>query len=46
MMQELYEIREELEAKPELSDHNSLSLKVDQLDRVISDLSNRVDDFE
>jgi hypothetical protein len=46
MMQELHEMREELEAKPELSDHNSLSLRVDQLDGSISNLADRIDDLE
>lgn len=46
MAQELQELREELEAKPELSEHNTLSFKVDQLDGAINDLSNRLDDID
>ena len=43
--QELLEIREELEAKTDMSSHNSLSLKVDQIDGVVADLVNKVDEL-
>jgi len=46
MAQEIREIREELETKPDLSAHNTMSLKIDQLDDFISDLSARVEVLE
>jgi myo-inositol-1-phosphate synthase len=46
MKQEIREIREELEAKTDHVEHNSLSLKVDQVDTVVTDLSLRLDEMD
>ena len=44
--QEIREMREELGAKTDHVEHNTLSLKVDQIDGFVSDLSTRLDDME
>lgn len=45
LKQEIREIREELEIKTDMSNHNTLSLKIDQIDGVVSELSFRLNDL-
>ena len=44
MRQEIKEIREELDTKVDLSNHNTLSLKVDALDDTVFELTTKMDD--
>jgi len=44
MRQEIKEIREELNTKVDLSNHNTLSLKVDALDDTVFELTSKMDD--
>lgn len=46
LKQEILEIREDLEVKSDMSSHNTLSLKVDQIETSVSDLSTRIDYLE
>lgn len=43
LKQEIHEIREDLEVKSDISSHNNLSLKVDQIETSLSDLSMQID---
>lgn len=44
MRQEIKEIREELNTKVDLSNHNTLSLKIDALGDTVFELTSKIDD--
>lgn len=44
MLNEIKSIKEDLDSKVDLSNHNTLSLKVDKLEAELNELSQRIDD--